>query len=103
MPTPYQLAGKNWSLQEVENYMRSPPNNLPEDPRLHAGKCIILSFQAIVCASISCPDVRKGAYSVENVDEELTDNFNRFLQNPKKGMYVDQSSGEVTLSEIFYW
>ncbi len=94
MPTPYQLAGKNWTLQEVENLMRSPPDSLPEDPRLHA---------AIVCASISCPDVRKGAYSIETIDADLTDNFNRFLQNPYKGMHVDQSTGEVQLSPIFDW
>jgi len=87
------VAGSTWTLDDVENYLRAPPN-MKEDPRLHA---------AIVCASVSCPNVRKGAYTIQDLDDQLTENFNDFLSNAKKGMLVDQQSKTVTLSSIFNW
>lgn len=47
-----------------------------EDPRLHA---------CIVCASISCPNVRREAYTVDKIDQQMTDQMTSFLANPKKG------------------
>lgn len=89
-----QIAGKSWSLDEVEMHLRQPPSPLEEDSRLHA---------AIVCASVSCPNLRPSAYTWENIDEELTSNFNNFMDNNKKGMEIDTSKKLVTLSPIFKW
>jgi len=88
-----QVGNVSYSLDDVENYLRAP-GIFAEDCRLHS---------AIVCASVSCPNVRKGAYTVANIDEELTSNFNDFLDNDKKGMYVDQTNNIVYLSSIFDW
>jgi hypothetical protein len=89
-----QVGGKMMSLQDVENSLISPPNQIEEDARLHS---------SIVCASISCPNIRRNAYTIANLDYELTDNFNNFISNSKKGMEIDQSSGKVKLSMIFNW
>lgn len=87
------VGNKWWTLDEVESYLRNPPH-MTEDPRLHS---------AIVCASISCPNLRNEAYRVADIDEQLTSNFNNFLQNTKKGMKINMSKKQVTLSKIFDW
>jgi len=87
------VGGKTWSLDDVENYLRDP-KPFKEDPRLHA---------SIVCASVSCPNVRKGAFTVDDIEAQLTDNFNNFLGNTKKGMAVDRDNKKVKLSMIFNW
>jgi len=88
------VGGKVWSLDDVENYLRAPPNGMKEDPRLHA---------CIVCASVSCPNIRNSAYTVHGLNEQMTDNFNDFLNNTKKGMKVDRADNKIYLSSIFNW
>ncbi|XP_065910652.1 uncharacterized protein [Dysidea avara] len=75
-------AGKSWSLDEVENYLRNP-KSFQEDSRLHA---------CIVCASISCPDVLTDAFEPSTVDEQMTSQMETFLKNTKKGLAMDKSS-----------
>ena len=68
---------------------------MKEDPRLHA---------AIVCASISCPNLAPYAYDAgANLDAQYNRSFNNFLNNTKKGMKVDKETKTVTLSKIFDW
>jgi len=67
---------------------------MKEDSRLHA---------CIVCASVSCPNLRKGAYIIQGLDAQMTDNFNDFINNTKKGMAVDRDAKKVQLSKIFDW
>lgn len=101
-------AGKSWSLDEVENYLRNP-KPFKEDPRVHA---------CIVCASISCPDVRTTAYHPSTIDDQMGDQIKRFLQNDKKGQHyggkvdlvsnhlgllLDQFNKTIFLSHIFKW
>jgi len=87
------VGGKEWSLDNVEDFLRDP-KPYKEDPRLHS---------CIVCASISCPNLRTEAYVPERIDAQMTDNFNIFINNTKKGMYVDRDSKTVTVSLIFDW
>jgi len=87
------VGGKVWSLQEVEDYLLAPPNMKP-DPRVHS---------AIVCASVSCPNVRKGAYRYQDIDQQYNESWNNFIFNPKKGMLVDTANKKITLSKIFDW
>ena len=49
-----------------------------EDPRLHA---------CIVCASISCPDLRTTAFDIATIDNQMTDQMKKFLLNNKKGQH----------------
>lgn len=83
-----QIAGKWYSLDEIENRILRPMGN----PRIHF---------AIVCASISCPDLRNEAYSGLRLDEQLDDQVRRFLQNKGKGLRFE--SGTVRVSRIFTW
>jgi len=83
-----QIAGKWYSLDEIENRVLRPMG----DPRIHF---------AIVCASISCPDLRNEAYSALQLDKQLDDQVRRFLQNTGKGLRFE--SGTVRVSKIFTW
>ncbi len=63
------------------------------DPRVHF---------ALVCASNSCPSIRREAYTPENVDRQLDDAARAFINDPR-GMKIDAASNRVTLSRIFKW
>eukprot|EP01104_Vermistella_antarctica_P012739 TRINITY_DN3744_c0_g1_i1.p1 TRINITY_DN3744_c0_g1~~TRINITY_DN3744_c0_g1_i1.p1 ORF type:complete len:353 (+),score=53.87 TRINITY_DN3744_c0_g1_i1:153-1211(+) len=94
-----QVAGKSYSLDDIEGMLRDPPANMgnfTEDSRLHA---------AIVCASISCPNLRNEAFSPsDNVyNFQMTDQMQSFLSNNKKGMDLDMGGDSVELSSIFNW
>jgi hypothetical protein len=56
---------------------------------------------AIVCASVSCPDLRGEPYRADTLDAQLEDQARRFLANPAKGVRVDGNT--VHLSKIFDW
>ncbi len=63
-----------------------------DEPRIHF---------AIVCASLSCPDLRRAAYRPENLDEQLQDQTIKFLKNKSKGLSV--KNGVAHVSRIFEW
>jgi len=82
---------KTLSLDDIEHrHLREPPNDWIEDTRIHA---------AIVCASISCPNLRKRAYTVDDIDAELSGNALDFLSNTKKGVNIEGDS--LRISAIF--
>jgi Protein of unknown function, DUF547 len=87
------LAGNNVTLDDVEAWLRDPTPWM-EDPRIHS---------AIVCASISCPDVRQEVYMPHTLDAQLSDQMRRFLNNTGKGLSLDRDTATLTLSEIFKW
>lgn len=87
------VAGKQWSLDDVENYLRNP-HPLKEDSRLHA---------SIVCASISCPNVRTEAFRPEKISDQMDDQIKDFLYNKKKGFDLDRNSNVLHLTPIFLW
>ena len=58
---------------------------------------------AIVCASVSCPDLRKEAYKPEKLDEQLDDQLTKFLANQGKGLKIDLAANKLYLSSIFKW
>ena len=49
-----------------------------EDSRVHA---------CIVCASISCPNVRREAFRPEKIGDQMDSQVRDMLQNTKKGIY----------------
>ena len=51
-----------------------------EDSRLHA---------CIVCASISCPNVRREAFRAERIGDQMDDQVRGFLKNSNKGRSDD--------------
>lgn len=83
-----QLGKETLSLDAIENDRLRPLG----DPRIHL---------AIVCASISCPDLRLEPYTAENLDSQLEDQARTFLDNDGKGLRLKEGIAEV--SEIFDW
>ena len=84
------VAGKKRTLNEIEHEILRKMG----EPRIHV---------AIVCASVSCPDLRIEAYTVENLDEQLADQMKLFLTNAQKGLRVDVKKGRIYMSSIFKW
>lgn len=85
------VAGRACTLDEIEHSILRPRFG---DPRVH---------MAIVCASVSCPDLRREPYEGARLDEQLDDAARRFLSNPAKGLAVDDAAEKVALSSIFRW
>jgi len=84
--------GNPIALNDIEHSYLRAPVNFTEDVRLHG---------CIVCASVSCPDLRPTAYTTVNISGEMDDNVNKWLANPKKGSTANGQT--VTLSKIFQW
>lgn len=76
------------SLDDIEHKRLRPLG----DPRMHF---------AIVCASVSCPDLRLEAYRAQALDQQLDDQVRRFLANPTKGLRIDGNVAHT--SKIFEW
>lgn len=62
------------------------------EPRIH---------MAIVCASISCPDLRNEAYTSERLEYQLNDQTIDFLNNAGKGL--KRQGRTVLISKIYDW
>jgi hypothetical protein len=84
------VGGKERTLNDIEQDILRKMN----EPRIHV---------AIVCASVSCPDLRLEAYTVEKLNEQLDDQMEKFLQSRDKGMKLDGKQNRVYLSSIFKW
>jgi len=87
------IGGKSYSLMQVENFLRAPAP-FAEDSRLHA---------CIVCASISCPNLRSEAFRANKIDDQMSDQVRDMLINDKKGFHLDKGTQQLTLSKIYQW
>ena len=58
---------------------------------------------AIVCASLSCPNLRSEAYTANLLFSQLDDQTTQFLKNPTKGLIYNVSRNQVEISKIFHW
>ena len=85
------IGGKVYSLGEIEHQIL---RKFFPDPRLHF---------AIVCASLSCPDLKDEIYSGELIDVQLDAVSRIFLQNPAKGLRPGPEKNRITVSQIFDW
>jgi hypothetical protein len=83
-----ELGGKTVSLGEVEHKILRPMG----EPRIHL---------AIVCASVSCPDLRNEPYIASRLSAQLDDQARRFLDNPGKGLIAGKD--KVQVSQIIDW
>lgn len=86
-----KIGGREYSLDEIEHGILREKFR---EPRAHF---------AIVCASLSCPDIRKDVYLAPNLEEQLDEQTRTFLSNPTKGMRLDAASKKALLSKIFSW
>lgn len=85
------VGGRTMSLDEIEHGILRPRF---ADPRVHF---------AVVCASVSCPDLRAQPYDGAGLSSQLDEAARNFLSNPGKGLRVDDGSHEVQVSSIFRW
>lgn len=84
------INGTTYSLGHIEHEILRPMG----DARIHF---------AIVCASVSCPDLRPESYTAENLDAQLDEQTRKFLQNEVKGLALDRDKQVVNISSIFKW
>lgn len=83
-----QVGGDPVTLHQIEHEILRPRG----DPRIHA---------AIVCASLSCPPLRRSAYRGADLDSQLDVQVAVWLANPRKGARVE--NGALWLNPIFDW
>ena len=84
------IGGKKHSLNQIEHAILRPEF---AEPRIHF---------ALVCASVGCPLLRRGAYFPESVRTQLEADASRFIHNPDKVRY-DAEKKTLYLSKIFEW
>ncbi len=83
-----RLGGRPVTLGHIEHQVLRPMG----EPRIHL---------AIVCASVSCPDLRREPYTAARLEAQLEDRARRFLANPGKGLRLE--GGVAHVSSIFDW
>ncbi|MFZ4698979.1 MAG: DUF547 domain-containing protein [Candidatus Methylumidiphilus sp.] len=83
-----ELGGKAVTLGQIEHTVLRPMG----EPRIHL---------AIVCASVSCPDLRNEPYTAAQLDRQLDEQAQRFMDNRGKGLQV--ADGQIRVSKIFDW
>src|SRR5262249_19317484 len=76
------------SLDQIEGRLREMG-----DPRIHS---------ALVCASRSCPPLRREAYAADRIDEQLDDNVRQWLASTALNDF-DPQTGTARISAIFNW
>lgn len=82
------LNGKMISLDTIEHKILRKLN----EPRIHF---------ALVCASVSCPDLRTEAYNSKDLDKQLDQQTRGFLANKEKGIRIKGET--IYISKIFDW
>lgn len=87
----WSVAGQKRTLDDIEHKILRKQFN---EPRIHF---------AIVCASLSCPDLRREAYTGLRLGRQLQEQTLRFLNNPNKGLNIDRARDRVSVSSIFDW
>jgi hypothetical protein len=85
----HSVAGERLTLDEIEKHGRDL-----RDPRIHF---------AIVCASTSCPKLRRFAYAGEKLDAQLDQAARGFLADANRGLRYDASHNALYVSPIFKW
>ena len=87
-----KLGGKQISLGEIEHKLLRAQW---DEPRVHA---------AIVCASASCPNLRREAYTGgDGLEAQLEAQARAWVAHPAKGARLDRAAGRLWLSRIFLW
>lgn len=86
---PININGQDYHLDGIENQILRPMG----DARIHF---------AIVCASIGCPPLRSGVYTVKDLGPQMDASAKIFFATPSK-FKVDHNTRTVYISKIFDW
>ncbi|ELR73176.1 hypothetical protein C900_05225 [Fulvivirga imtechensis AK7] len=84
----FELGGKPTSLDEIEHGILRKEF---DEPRIHF---------AINCASVSCPPLRRGAFTSDHINEQLHEQAVAFINDPTRNKI---SKDRVEVSKIFSW
>lgn len=84
------VGGRDYSLNEIEH---AQLRQQWAEPAVHA---------CIVCASASCPNLRREAFDAERLEAQMADQLADWLANPTKGFKVE-GPRRVCMSRIFLW
>lgn len=85
-----QVGARNLSLDQIEHEILRPMG----EPRIHF---------AVVCASISCPDLRREAFTAARLNAQLEDQTRRFLANPTKGVRANSALPYFSATKLLEW
>jgi len=85
------VGGASRSLDEIEHDIL---RKMFKEPRVHF---------AIVCASLSCPDLRADPYDPTRLDTQLDEQAAAFLSNATKGVKPGGDGKTARVSSIFKW
>jgi len=88
------VGGKPYSLNQVEHDQLRKRWN---EPMVHA---------CIVCASASCPNLRREAFVADRLAAQMADQFSAWMANPTKGICLEGAGAgrrKLTLSRILLW
>jgi hypothetical protein len=85
------LGGETVSLDTIEHKRL---RELYSEPRIHA---------CIVCASVSCPDLRNEAFTAQKLDAQMDDQMTLWLRHPSKGFRIQDDKKAYYMSKIFLW
>ena len=85
-----RIGGSDRSLDEIEHAILRPLG----EPRVHG---------AIVCASLSCPPLRRTPFEAASLGAQLDEQMRVWLENPRKGAAFDRTARRLGLSRIFDW
>jgi hypothetical protein len=83
------IDGRPYTLGQIEHEILRPMG----EPRIH---------MAIVCASTSCPSLRREPFTAARLDGQLDDSTRRFLADRDKGLRV-LGPDAIQISRIFDW
>jgi uncharacterized membrane protein YdjX (TVP38/TMEM64 family) len=85
------VGGTAYALDEIEHGIL---RKTFRDPRVHF---------ALVCASLSCPDLRLQPYEAARLEAQLDEQTAAFLSNPTKGLQAGSDGKTARVSSIFKW
>lgn len=84
----WELEGRKYNLDLIEHKILRQAG----EPRIH---------MAIVCASLSCPDLLAEPYYPSRIEFQLSEATENFLKNDTKGLKI--TGNDFTMSKIFSW
>lgn len=85
-----RIGAKPYSLDQIEHEIVRPMG----DPRAHA---------AVICASTSCPALRREPFTAARLDAQLDDAMRIWMADPGKGLKLDRGGSTIRLSKIYDW
>jgi hypothetical protein len=90
------VAGQTRTLDEIEHEIIRPrfvQTDSLDEPRIHF---------ALVCAAMSCPELRQEAYTGASLDAQLADQARTFFRSEEKNR-IPAGEGQVRFSKILDW